>query len=108
MSACFFRKIGYAIVLFFFACGTGMGEKVYLDDYISNKPLGCTWNESTTIFRVFAPRALCVNLEMFDDYRAESGQFYKMDRDKDGVWEFALERHFFGRYYGYKIDGPIR
>lgn len=77
-----------------------------LDSFYSDKALGCTWNDTQTFFRVFAPRAKFVKLILFDSIEDDTGQTFDMQRDPDGVWEFVLDGHAFGKYYAYSVDGP--
>ncbi len=77
-----------------------------LDSFVSNKTLGCSWDDTQTVFRLFAPRAKLVKLMLFDSVEDKSGQSYEMQRDSDGVWELRLDGHFFGNYYAYSVDGP--
>jgi pullulanase len=77
-----------------------------LDDFYSQKELGCTWNEDRTIFRVFAPRATKVSMVLYDSLQQETGQEYDMLRDSDGIWECLLAGHYFGWLYNYKVEGP--
>ena len=98
--------IKYGFIFLLLVCQVVMSSPTNLNDYSSQKPLGCTWNKATTTFRIFAPRAFKVVLEIFQNHRDKSGQNFNMTMDKDGVWEIVLERHFFGQYYGYKITGP--
>ena len=83
-----------------------MSQDISMDDLFSDKPLGCTWNEKETWFRVFAPRADKVILELFQDYNAKQGTKYDMHRDDSGVWEVSLPGQFIGQYYGYRVSGP--
>ncbi|MBN1999146.1 hypothetical protein JW935_16420, partial [candidate division KSB1 bacterium] len=77
-----------------------------LDSWYSEKQLGCLWNEDRTIFRIFAPRALTVTLELFQSIDDSSGQLFEMIKDSEGVWEVLLPGHYFGQFYGYHITGP--
>jgi pullulanase len=89
----------------------GIGSKALLHDdilnqFYSQKPLGCRREGETMAFRVFAPRALQVWLVVFDRYDAEAGREFDMQRDSDGVWEFFATENLDGKYYGYRISGP--
>jgi pullulanase/glycogen debranching enzyme len=77
-----------------------------LNQFYSEKPLGC-WQEGNALaFRVFTPRALQVTLAIFDRHDAEAGREFKMQRDNDGVWEFFSTENLSGKYYGYRVSGP--
>jgi len=79
---------------------------VLLDDLVSEKPLGCTVENGRTVFRVFAPRVTRVKLVLFESHVDSTGTEYTMQMDDDGVWEYALSGTHWGKYYGYKVDGP--
>jgi pullulanase/glycogen debranching enzyme len=77
-----------------------------LNQFYSEKPLGCYRERKGFIFRVFAPRALQVRLVIFDRHDAEAGREFPMQRDKDGVWELGATENISGKYYGYRVSGP--
>jgi pullulanase len=78
-----------------------------LDAFVSSKPLGCVLENGGTAFRLFAPRAVKVQLELFEKHDDPIGKPYDMRRDEDGVWELSLPASHFGKYYGYRISGPL-
>jgi pullulanase len=73
---------------------------------ISDKALGCTITSKGTTFRLFAPRAVNVTLVIFEEYDDTSGEEIPMVRDSIGVWEYLSLGMLYGKYYGYRIDGP--
>lgn len=87
------------------AYAEGNDNMLNFEQLYSDKPLGCNVENNKFVFRVFAPRATGVKLLLFDS-PFEDGAEYIMSRDNDGVWEFALDRNLYGKYYGYKVDGP--
>lgn len=72
----------------------------------SDKTLGCIVGKESTTFRLFAPRATRVALLLFDDVNQAFGEEHEMARDTDGVWEFIAPKVLYGKYYGYRVDGP--
>jgi len=89
----------------------GLGRKPLrpmgiLDSLYSEKPLGCHFRGERTVFRVFAPRATKVELDLFRSYEQEQGERHAMQRDADGVWEASVPRKRLGMYYGYRVSGP--
>jgi pullulanase/glycogen debranching enzyme len=74
-----------------------------LDKYYSDKRLGSFVENGKTSFRLFAPNAEKVFLVTFNQVEDTSGSEYKMSKDVDGVWEFALDGEKYGLYYGYKV-----
>lgn len=90
---------------------SGIGEKLLLpagilDAFYSAKPLGHNFENGKSVFRVFAPRATKILLVLFDRHDQENGAEYDMQRDDDGVWEFAARENLSGKYYGYRVSGP--
>ncbi|MEL6824141.1 MAG: alpha-amylase family glycosyl hydrolase, partial [Calditrichota bacterium] len=79
---------------------------VFLDEFASSKPLGCLIENERFVFRVFAPRASTVTLLIFEHYDSADGNPFSMVRDSDGVWETAINDHLFGKFYGYRVNGP--
>jgi len=77
-----------------------------LDRFQSKKPLGFSVESGKTVFRLFVPRAHAVTLVLFDRHDDRRGQEHAMHPHPDGVWEVALNGTHWGKYYGYRIDGP--
>ncbi len=77
-----------------------------LDGLYSDKELGVSFDEEHTIFRLFAPRATEVKLEIFDKFTDTRGGRYFMRKDENGVWEYSTRRPTVGKYYGYRVKGP--
>jgi len=78
---------------------------VLLDELGSDKQLGCVVENGKTAFRVFAPRATSVKLVLFEQHTDSTGAEFNMQRDANGVWEYLLDGHHWGKYYGYKVAG---
>ncbi|RPI00397.1 MAG: hypothetical protein EHM72_09355, partial [Calditrichaeota bacterium] len=78
-----------------------------LDRLTSDKVLGCTTSPDSTIFRIFSPRALGITLCLFENAETDQCDQFELRRDQNGVWEAALPGHYFGKYYAYRIFGPI-
>jgi len=77
-----------------------------LNSFYSDLPMGCTWTDDETIFRLFAPRAQRVTLGLFANLDESAALLYPMERDADGVWCVRLPGLHFGKSYAYRIDGP--
>jgi pullulanase len=89
----------------------GWGERELLpdgvlDEFMSDKPLGCPLENRNRSFRLFAPRAARVQLELFDRVDDPFGTIHELRRDGDGVWGLTLEGALSGKWYGYRIFGP--
>lgn len=75
--------------------------------FYSDKPLGHNIEEGVNVFRVFAPRATRVILVIADDpIEMKNRKEYEMTRDENWVWEAKVPGNLWGKYYGYRADGP--
>ncbi len=91
-------------VLIVLGCGTIPIRKDGMYDHMSSaKELGHHVHEGFHFFRVFAPQAEKVVLELFDAVGDERGDWYEMVMDEDGVWEVALEGCSESQVYGYRV-----
>lgn len=89
----------------------GVGKKQLLpagilDSFFSTKPLGHVIENGKSVFRIFAPRATGVRVEVFDRHDQEDGSAFDMERDGDGVWESVAPQDMSGKFYGYRVSGP--
>jgi pullulanase/glycogen debranching enzyme len=77
----------------------------------SDLPLGALVRGDRTVFRLFAPRATAVTLEISADPAGQRGwQPYALHRRADadgaaGIWETTLDRDLHGWCYGYRVAG---
>jgi pullulanase/glycogen debranching enzyme len=77
-------------------------------------PLGALVRKDETTFRLFAPRARSVILQVApaaDEAAMATALRFAVARRDDaegakGVWEVALNRNLHGWYYWYHVDGP--
>jgi len=75
-------------------------------DLYTDKPLGAIVQGRQTTFRLFAPRAKAVLLELYDDLDSETVNLADMVLDDDKLcWEVTLKGNLHGWYYHYYIDG---
>ncbi len=77
-----------------------------LNQFYSEKKLGCQREGQHFAFRLFAPRATAVKLALFERHDAETGREFPMQRDRDGVWEFFSGENLTKKFYGYRVSGP--
>ena len=87
-----------------------------LDTLSSDKAMGVTLERDAerTVFRLFAPRAIRVDLGLFDgpyhrtadNEDVPPAEILPMNRDEDGVWELALDGLRIGQYYAFRVEGP--
>jgi pullulanase/glycogen debranching enzyme len=75
------------------------------DTPVSAKELGCILGRSETTFRLYAPRATCVTLVLYDRVDATRGEPIAMTIGADGVWEHRSAGRLIGKCYGYQVAG---
>ena len=81
-------------------------EKILYKLY-SDKPLGHNIENNLNVFRVFSPRANKVTLVIADDpIEMKNKVEYEMKKDENGVWEVEVKGNLWGKYYGYRAEGP--
>jgi pullulanase len=91
-----------------------------LDTLASKLPMGVTLDRAKqkTIYRLFAPRAVQVQLALFDGPYYQEGvepnvkpiapkERINMRRLPDGAWEHVREGLNIGQYYSYNVFGPL-
>lgn len=76
-----------------------------LNQYYSEKSLGCSIRNNRSTFRVFAPRAQKMQLVLFAGKEDIVGEIHNMRRDRNGVWEVMLEKNCAGQFYVYRMNG---
>lgn len=76
------------------------------DSLSTGAPLGCVVRGGNAGFRIFAPRATAVTLELFDRFEDAAGERLAMKPAPGGTWELTVRRDLAGKWYGYRIDGP--
>ncbi len=75
-------------------------KEFQFDDY----QLGYTILEKGILFRLFAPQADEVILEVFDHYEQTSGSRFKMAKDEKGIWNYHhTASKLIGKWYGYSL-----
>lgn len=69
-------------------------------------PLGCLLEGSSYVFRLFAPRAFRVRLQLFERPEQTLGTEYYLEHAGEGLWELSLPAPLRETYYAYRVDGP--
>ncbi|HUG10171.1 MAG TPA: alpha-amylase family glycosyl hydrolase [Opitutaceae bacterium] len=73
----------------------------------SKARLGAHVDGDETQFRLFAPRARRVWLQVREHVEVAKGMNeYPMDRAEDGTWELRLDANLNGWFYSYRVAGP--
>ena len=72
--------------------------------------LGAVWESNQTHFRVWAPTASAVTLNLYKTGHGGAGQPHPMAPDKNGTWVLTLPGDLEGAYYTYTatVDGISR
>lgn len=74
-----------------------------LNSLFTTKQLGSSIVDDKTIFRLFAPNALNVELVVFSNIEDNEGNSFNMIKDSAGVWEFEINENLNGTFYGYRV-----
>ncbi|NDV61065.1 glycoside hydrolase family 1 [Puniceicoccales bacterium CK1056] len=77
---------------------------VFLKSLEAKGPLGAIVNDNTTSFRIFAPRAIKVNLFLFQDLDGPEGDPIPLKLTDDLVWEAHVEGNLHGWFYHYTVE----
>ncbi len=75
--------------------------------------LGATWSRERTLFRVWAPTASCVMVNLYRSGNPKARNLFKrlkMAPDVNGTWVISVDGDLNGVYYTYtaRIDGKFR
>lgn len=82
-------------------------DQLFANYFISNKEMGVTLKEDSTIFRIFSPRASKVKIHIFADAKISAPESeYKLKKDEDGVWSYEADKNLIGKYYACRVSGP--
>ena len=71
----------------------------------SDAPMGCVPSEDQTTFRIFAPRANQVKLELSETPSTADYRTHMMIREPDGSWALDFETDLSSHFYRYYVDG---
>ncbi len=74
-------------------------------DLVSSKELGAIYKPEETVFRVWAPTAGNVVLNLYEAPIGRKARRMTMVRDDDGTWEAAVHGDLLGVYYTYSAAG---
>lgn len=74
-------------------------------DFSGYRP-GYTWAQGATVFRLYAPRAQRVDVEIWSHYDDVHGVKYRMALGADGYWNLKVSGDMSGKWYAYHITPP--
>ena len=75
--------------------------------YYEGDDLGATWSASSTFFRVWAPTATAVKVNLYESGTAGTDDLLRqveMTADVNGTWTATVEGDLNGVYYTYQVD----
>ena len=86
------------------------------DEYCyKGNDLGCSYKNTGTCFKVWAPTALGISVKIYDYYNSDERNFSKkqlLTRGDNGVWSASISGDLKDKYYLYEIiqryDGKIK
>lgn len=80
-----------------------LSSSLIAKDYYSNKELGAIVKDNQTIFRLFAPNAKKVVLNLFAKVDDTKSLKFDLVKDENGVWEVELKKDYSKWYYTYQV-----
>lgn len=75
------------------------------DGVFSSQPLGALYSPTQTTFRVWAPTADKVTLNLYQSPAGGDAKRVLMNKLEDGCWETVIEGDQLGMYYTYSAEG---
>ena len=75
------------------------------DHLVCEKPLGALYKAEKTVFRVWAPTATKLTLNLYHAPTGGHAQPVPMAQNEDGSWEITLAGDCLGLYYTYSAAG---
>lgn len=78
-------------------------SKEFEQAYTYDRELGVELQENKTIFRLWAPTASSVDLNLYGDGSFGKAKVYPMERGEKGVWTYTADSNLNGKYYTYTV-----
>lgn len=75
-------------------------------EYHTQEKLGFFYSREKTLFRVWAPGATEVLLNIYTHPEGDKKNTYKLTPKNHGLWETSVNGDLLNHYYTYQIDGP--
>ncbi len=75
-------------------------------EYFSDQEFGCFYRKHQTTFRVWAPGASEILLNLYDDPIKDNKTVHKLVKKNKSVWEVTIDGDLENKYYTYQVDGP--
>lgn len=78
------------------------------DEFIyKGDDLGLTYSKEKSVFKVFAPTATRVRLNIYDSLNGNNKKSFLLQETTNGVWEIEVKGDLKGKYYSYNVDGEL-
>lgn len=82
-----------------------MSSKSFEDEYTYDGELGVELTENSTTFRIWAPTASKVTLNLYDKGTGSEGKTsHELTKGEKGVWSYTHNSSLDGKYYTYTVD----
>ncbi|HOT75177.1 MAG TPA: type I pullulanase, partial [Candidatus Wallbacteria bacterium] len=65
--------------------------------------LGCAYTPAACAFRVFAPAASAVSVQIYDQHTGSPSAEREMKKERAGVWTCEIAGNLLNKYYKYKV-----
>ena len=87
---------------------TYFSSKAFANAYSYSGELGVELTENSTVFRLWAPTASTVKLNLFDDgYYGSASSSVELTRGDKGVWTYTHNENLSGTYYTYTVTTSV-
>ncbi|HBD93600.1 MAG: type I pullulanase [Spirochaetes bacterium GWF1_31_7] len=67
--------------------------------------LGLTYSKSHSVFKVFAPTALDIRLNLYDNLDGMGKKSFTLTEAEHGVWSVTIQGDLCGKYYAFNVYG---
>ncbi|OQW93700.1 MAG: type I pullulanase [Beggiatoa sp. IS2] len=69
--------------------------------------LGLTYTREKSTFKVFAPTATKVLVNLYDSLTATDKRIFTLTEGRHGVWEIIIDQDLKGQCYSFSVDGAV-
>lgn len=78
-------------------------KKTNISSSYSSKTMGCSYENGLFTFRLFAPSAQSVSLQLYRSADKKAYRNYQLKAKNNGIWEISLKKYLWQKYYTYTI-----
>lgn len=69
--------------------------------------LGLTYSKEKSVFKIFAPTATKVRLNIYDFLDSKNKKSFQLKEGEKGIWAIEINEDLKGKYYSYNVDGAL-